>query len=83
MSSFTRSIRPVLAASTLALAAMFASAPLSVQVADGSFAITTAKAFARNGADDGAGHVRQGRGADDGAGHARQGRGRDDGPNHR
>lgn len=51
-------------------------------------------AFARHGADDPAGHVRQGRGADDGAGHtsimklddlqmiARRGRGADDGAGH-
>lgn len=34
--------------------------------------------FARQGADDPAGHVRQGRGADDAAGDVRRGRGADD-----
>jgi hypothetical protein len=42
-----------------------------------------APAFARQGADDPAGHVRHGRGADDPAGHVRHGHGADDGPNHR
>jgi ABC-type phosphate transport system substrate-binding protein len=51
-------------------------------------------AQAKHGADDPAGHQRQGKGADDvqphfkhgaddRAGHRRHGRGRDDGPNHR
>ncbi|MEY2569099.1 MAG: hypothetical protein QOE35_3628 [Actinomycetota bacterium] len=44
---------------------------------------TSGTAFARQGADDPAGHVRHGRGADDPAGHVRHGRGADDGPNHR
>jgi hypothetical protein len=34
------------------------------------------------GADDAAGHQRHGRGADDAAGHQRHGGGADDGPNH-
>jgi hypothetical protein len=41
-------------------------------------ALSTTPSFARQGADDPAGHVRQGRGADDGAGHVRRCRGCDD-----
>jgi hypothetical protein len=44
---------------------------------------STGTAFARQGADDPAGHVRHGRGADDPAGHVRHARGADDGRNHR
>ncbi|MBZ9938876.1 hypothetical protein LB518_21450 [Mesorhizobium sp. BR1-1-16] len=91
--------RLVLAASSLALAAAFAAAPVGVEITKGSLALVGAKAFARNGADDGAGHVSGGHGADDGASHATtargsdnrpgdnggaaRGRGRDDGARHR
>jgi hypothetical protein len=44
---------------------------------------TAGTASARQGADDGAGHVRHGRGADDGAGHVRHGGRAHHGPNHR
>lgn len=44
--------------------------------------MATAPAMARQGADDPAGHVRQGRGADDPAGHIRQCRGCDDPAGH-
>ena len=71
--------RLVLAASSLALAAAFAAAPVGVEMSKGSLALVGAKAFARNGADDGAGHVRHGGGADDGAGHVSGGHGADDG----
>jgi hypothetical protein len=42
-----------------------------------TFAVAT-PVLAKQGADDAAGHVRQGRGADDAAGHVRRGRGADD-----
>jgi hypothetical protein len=75
---------------TLLAAATFLTAPA---VIDGS-PFKATEAFARRGADDGAGHQRQGRGADDPAGHtsiqtedtgvqvARRGRGADDGAGH-
>jgi hypothetical protein len=44
--------------------------------------MSTTITMARQGADDPAGHVRQGRGADDPAGHVRQGRGADDPAGH-
>jgi hypothetical protein len=77
-------------ACTLLAAATFMTAPA---VIDGS-PFKATDAFARRGADDGAGHQRQGRGADDPAGHAsikvnddtliiaRRGRGADDGAGH-
>ena len=60
---------------------------IAVATAAMSFVATDA-AMARRGADDPAGHVRQGRGADDGANHdvgddrGRGGHGADDGVNH-
>lgn len=54
---------------------------VTILLAIGVSAITT-PAMARGGADDPAGHVRQGRGADDPAGHVRQGRGADDPAGH-
>jgi hypothetical protein len=44
--------------------------------------IASGETLARKGADDPAGHVRQGRGADDAPGHVRQGRGADDPAGH-
>lgn len=63
---------------TLLMAAAFMTAPA---VIEGSPFKATA-AFARKGADDPAGHVRQGRGADDGVGHKRRCRGCEHGASH-
>lgn len=63
---------------TLTLAAGFAAAPVSVGLGTAGLTLKPQAALARRGADDPAGHVRQGRGADDPAGHVRQGRGADD-----
>jgi hypothetical protein len=58
---------------------MLAGALLAATIVGGTGGV----AFARQGADDPAGHVRHGHGADDPAGHVRHGHGADDGPNHR
>lgn len=76
--TISTTIRRLLAATTtLALAAGFAAAPVSFDVASSGISMKETKAFAR-----------QGRGADDPAGHVRGGGGKgrggkDDGPNHR
>lgn len=53
------------ATATLALAAGFAAAPIAIDFAATGVTVKETKAFARKGADDPAGHVRQGRGRDD------------------
>ena len=80
--------RPLVAATAFALAAGFTAVPVSIEFAAAGLSVKEAKAFARRGADDPAGHVRgggKGKGKDDPAGDDRggKGRGRDDGPNHR
>ncbi|MEQ1956510.1 hypothetical protein [Mesorhizobium sp. CN2-181] len=64
-----------------ALASGFAAAPVSLQFAGMTPTVKEAKAFARKGADDPAGHIRQARGRDDAPGDDRggvRGGGKDD-----
>jgi hypothetical protein len=65
-----------------AAGALLAAAPVGIQASAGGLSLLPAAAQAKNGADDGAGHVRRGRGADDKPGHVRRGRGADDKPGH-
>lgn len=70
------------AAAVTALALGFASAPVTIDLTGGSLSVKSVAAFARKGADDPVGHIRQSRGRDDAPGDDRGGatksRGHDD-----